>query len=99
MKEIRVLIVEDQTVVREGLVAILSYVNDIAVVGQAEDGIQALEMIPSTQPDVILLDMVMPRADGLSTIPKIIELKPDARILVLTYSPGAEAFGTRDSKI
>ena len=93
MKEIRVLIVEDQTVVREGLVAILSYVPDIVVVGQAEDGIQALELIPSTQPDVILLDMVMPRADGLTTIPKILELKADARILVLTsFAEGDRVF-------
>jgi len=84
MKKIRVLVVEDETVVREGLVAILSFQSDIEVVGQAEDGIQALALAQKTQPDVILLDLVMPRQDGLATIPKIKEIAPEARILVLT---------------
>ena len=84
MKKIHVLVVEDQAVVREGLVAILSFQPDIEVVGEAEDGIQALELVKKTHPDVILLDMVMPRQDGLTTIPKIKELDPEARILVLT---------------
>ena len=59
MKKIRVLLVEDQAVVREGLAAILSYVSDIEVVGQAKDGIEAVEMLNNTHPDVILLDLVM----------------------------------------
>jgi NarL family two-component system response regulator LiaR len=84
MKKIRVLVVEDQTVVREGLVAILSFYPDIEVVGQAEDGIQALELVQKAHPDVILLDLVMPRKDGLSIIPEIIEILPEARILVVT---------------
>jgi chemotaxis response regulator CheB len=68
MKKIRVLVVEDQTVVREGVVAILSFQPDIEVVGQAEDGIWAVALAKQTQPDVILLDMVMPRQDGLASI-------------------------------
>jgi NarL family two-component system response regulator LiaR len=84
MKKIRVLLVEDQAVVREGLAAILSYVDDIEVVGQAKDGIEAVEMLAETRPDVILLDLVMPRQDGLATIPIIKEKLPDAHILVLT---------------
>lgn len=83
-KKIRVLLVEDQAVVREGLAAILSYVDDIEVVGQAKDGIEAVEMLAETRPDVILLDLVMPRQDGLATIPIIKEKLPDAHILVLT---------------
>ena len=84
MKKIRVLLVEDQAVVREGLAAILSYVSDIEVVGQAKDGIEAVEMLKETRPDVVLLDLVMPRQDGLTTIPLIKEKLPDAHILVLT---------------
>ena len=84
MKKIRVLIVEDQAVVREGLAAILSLQSDIEVVGQAKDGIEAVEMLLSATPDVILLDLVMPRQDGLTTIPILKEKKPDVHILVLT---------------
>lgn len=84
MKKIRILVVDDESVVREGVVAILSYQKDIEVVAEAENGIQALEMARKTKPDVILLDMVMPKQDGLATIPKLKEILPDARILVLT---------------
>src|SRR5574341_1447553 len=84
MKKIRILVVEDQNVVREGIVAILSFQSDVEVVGEAEDGIQAVELARKTKPDVILLDMVMPHQDGLMTIPKLKEIIPDARILVLT---------------
>ena len=84
MKKIRVLLVEDQAVVREGLAAILSYVSDIEVVGQAKDGIEAVEMLDGAKPDVILLDLVMPRQDGLTTIPIIKGKLPEAHILVLT---------------
>lgn len=84
MKKIRILVVDDESVVREGVVAILSYQNDIEVVAQAENGLQALEVARKTKPDVILLDMVMPKQDGLATIPKLKEIVPDAKILVLT---------------
>jgi NarL family two-component system response regulator LiaR len=84
MNKIKVLVVEDQAVVREGVVAILSFNPDIEVVGQAEDGVQALILVKTKKPDVILLDLVMPRMDGLTAIPKIKEIDPNARILVLT---------------
>lgn len=84
MKKIKILVVEDQSVVREGVVAILSFQDDMEVVGEAVDGITAVELARKTKPDVILLDMVMPRQDGLTTIPLLKDLVPDARILVLT---------------
>ena len=84
MKKIRILVVEDQNVVREGLVAILNFQSDIEVVGEAEDGIRAVEVAKKTRPDVILLDMVMPRQDGLTTIPKLKLAVPDSKILVLS---------------
>lgn len=93
MDKIRVLVVDDQNVVREGFVAILSFQSDIEVVGQAEDGIQALKLVKTTQPDVILLDLVMPRQDGLTTIPMIKEIAPEAHILVLTsFAEGERVF-------
>jgi len=79
--------------VREGLVAMLSFQSDIEVVGQAEDGIQGLILIQQTNPDVVLLDLVMPRQDGLATILKIKELKLETRILVLTsFADGDRVF-------
>jgi two-component system, NarL family, response regulator LiaR len=84
MKKIRIVVVDDQGVVREGLVAILANYSDIEVVGQAGDGIQAVEVVRQEKPDVVLLDMQMPNQDGLTTIPKIKEYVPSTRILVVT---------------
>jgi NarL family two-component system response regulator LiaR len=84
MNKIRLLVVDDQTVVREGLAAILTNYPDIEVIGQAADGNQALEIIKQAKPNVVLLDLVMPGLDGLATIPKIREIAPSARILVVT---------------
>jgi NarL family two-component system response regulator LiaR len=83
-KKIRILVVDDENVVREGFVAILRMQDDMQVVGEAIDGIEAVEMARKTKPDVVLLDLSMPRQDGLTTIPKIKDLLPQTRILVLT---------------
>ncbi len=83
-EEIRVLIVDDHAVVREGLRALISYEPGMTVVGEAEDGIEAMFKAREHQPDVVLLDLVMPRQDGLATINQLQEELPDARILVLT---------------
>jgi two-component system, NarL family, response regulator LiaR len=84
MKKIRILVIDDESVVREGVVAILSLQSDLEVVGEAQDGLEAVTLARKTKPDVILLDMVMPKQDGLATIPKIKEILPESRILVLT---------------
>ncbi|MBK6790965.1 MAG: response regulator transcription factor [Anaerolineales bacterium] len=84
MKKIRTLVVDDQHLVREGMVAILSVQPDIEIIGEAENGIQAVEMARKTKPDVVLLDIVMPLQDGLTTIPKLREVSPKSRILVLS---------------
>ena len=84
MDKIRVLVVDDESVVREGIIAILSLQPTIEVVGGAQDGIHAVKVAKKLSPDVILLDMAMPNQDGLTTIPILIELLPKVRILVLT---------------
>jgi NarL family two-component system response regulator LiaR len=84
MNKIRILVVDDQNVVREGMAAILSLQPDMEVVGEAENGIEAVQLARKTKPDVILLDMVMPLQDGLTTIPKLKEISQNFRILVLS---------------
>lgn len=83
-KRIRILVVDDENVVREGFVAILRLQPDMQVVGEALDGIQAVELASRTKPDVVLLDLKMPKQDGLTTIPLLKEICPETRILVLT---------------
>jgi NarL family two-component system response regulator LiaR len=93
MKKIRILVVDDETVVREGFVAILSFQSDFEVVAEAKDGIQAVELARKAKPDVILLDIAMPRQDGLTTIPILQKVVPETRILVLTsFQESDEAF-------
>ena len=84
MDKIRILVVDDESVVRDGIVTILSLQSTLEVVGEVSDGVQAVEMARKTNPDVILLDMAMPNQDGLTTIPILKEILPDVRILVLT---------------
>jgi NarL family two-component system response regulator LiaR len=84
MKKIRILVVDDQVLVREGIVTILSFQPDVEVVGQAGDGIEAVELARQTKPEVVILDMKMPNQDGLATIPKLKALNPAIRILILT---------------
>jgi NarL family two-component system response regulator LiaR len=81
---IRVLIVDDHTVVRDGLQALLSVEPGMQVVGSAADGIEAVRLAQELTPDVILLDLVMPRMDGVQAINEIKHNNPSARILVLT---------------
>lgn len=83
-KKIRILLVDDENVVREGFVAILKLQEDMQVVGEALDGLQGVQLARKTKPDVVLLDLNMPNQDGLTTIPQIKELLPETRILVLT---------------
>jgi two-component system, NarL family, response regulator LiaR len=78
------LIVDDHHLVREGLAALLEIKPDLEVVGFAADGNEAVEKAIALQPDVILLDLVMPNKDGITAIREIRALNPDAKVLVLT---------------
>lgn len=81
---IRILICDDHSVVREGLRALIATEPDMEIVGEAADGIKAIAAYQALNPDVTLLDMVMPRMDGLEVIRSIKEKSPEAKILVLT---------------
>lgn len=81
---IRILIADDHAVVREGLRALIATKPDIEMVGEAADGTEAILKSRSLRPDVILMDLVMPRQDGIEAIAEIKRENPDARILVLT---------------
>ena len=81
---IRVLIADDQPVVRQGLRTFLELHDDIEVVGEAEDGERALEAIAALAPDVVLMDLVMPRLDGVAAIERLRESGSPARVIVLT---------------
>jgi two-component system, NarL family, response regulator LiaR len=81
---IRVLIVDDQAIVRKGTMALLAQVAGISVVGEAADGQTAIEQAASLNPDVILMDLVMPKVDGIAAIQQISASQPDVHILALT---------------
>jgi DNA-binding NarL/FixJ family response regulator len=81
---IRVLIADDHAVVREGLRAFLALQDDIEVVAEAEDGEEAVSAVERTTPDVALVDLVMPRLDGIAAIRRMRALRPETRVIVLT---------------
>lgn len=81
---IRVLICDDQDIVRQGLEVILSKASNIEVVGAAEDGAEALELIPQTQPDIVLMDLKMPGMNGIVATQRICDQFPEVKVLVLT---------------
>ena len=81
---IRVLIVDDHAIVRKGISALLARVEDIEVVGEASDGLQAVERSQALAPDVVIMDLVMPQLDGISAIYQITDQQPDVHIIALT---------------
>ena len=91
---IRVLLVDDHAMVRQGLRTFMELQDTtdlpIEVAGEASNGIEAVEMARLTQPNIVLLDLVMPEMDGLQAIPRIIAASPNARIIILT------SFGEED---
>jgi NarL family two-component system response regulator LiaR len=90
MNKIKVLVADDHAIVRIGLKSVLDYETDIEVVGEAKNGIEAVQEAERTQPDVIIMDLVMPRMDGVSATREIHARFPDTKILILT------TFGTSD---
>ena len=87
---IRVLIADDHAVVRAGLAKILGAESDITIVGEAKDGLEAIEKALELKPDVILMDIFMPRCSGLEATVAIRQKLADARLLILTVSEREE---------
>jgi NarL family two-component system response regulator LiaR len=87
---IRVLIADDHAIVRKGIAAVLEIVPDIEVVGEAENGREAVAQVEVLRPDVILMDLVMPEMDGIEAIRRIKDRQPEACILVLTTFAGED---------
>lgn len=86
MSAIKVLIVDDHTLFRKGLVNVLERQDGIDVVGEAKDGEEGVELARSTHPDVVLMDVQMPGQGGVATATAIREILPDTRVIMLTVS-------------
>lgn len=84
MKQIRVLIADDHEVVRQGIRMIVSTEPAIQVVGEAKDGLEAVSQVKSLQPDLVLMDLVMPHEDGIEAIVEVKCYNPNIKIIVLT---------------
>ena len=84
MKIIRVLVADDHTILRDGLVALLNASEDCRVVGEAADGITAVELALRTEPDVIVCDISMPKLNGIEVVRRLSKELEKTRILVLT---------------
>jgi DNA-binding NarL/FixJ family response regulator len=95
---IRVVLVDDHAVIRAGLQQLLGGTDDIEVVGQAENGAQALEVVREVRPDVVLMDLQMPGVDGVTATRNIMAEHLDTDVLVLTsYSDGERIVGALDA--
>jgi len=84
MSKIRVLIADDHALVREGISALLRFFDDIEVVGEASDGIEAIDRTRELKPDIILMDIGMPRLGGLEATIELRKTNPEIKIIILT---------------
>jgi DNA-binding NarL/FixJ family response regulator len=88
---VRVVVADDQAAVREGLVIMLDLLDDVEVVGQAADGEEAIRLVEEHHPDVVLMDLRMPRCDGVTATGRIRTAHPATQVVVLTtYSDEAD---------
>ncbi|MEE8174018.1 MAG: response regulator transcription factor, partial [Dehalococcoidia bacterium] len=84
MAKIRVLVVDDHAILREGIRALLSFQYDIEVVGEAAEGREALDKVGQLRPDVVLMDITMPLMDGLDACRRICKDSPETKVVILT---------------
>ena len=81
---VSVVLADDHSVVREGLRAILSTEDDIDILAEVADGLEAVETVKKTQPDVLVLDLVMPNLPGLEAIKLVLKMSPSTKVVVLS---------------
>ena len=92
---VRVLLCDDQEMVRAGFRLILDLEDDLQVVGEAPDGSRALDLVARTSPDVVLMDIQMPVLDGIEATRRIVAAGSAARVLVLTTSTSTPTYTRR----
>ena len=108
MKAIQIMMADDHLMVREGVKALLEIDGDIKVIAQANDGVECLKILEKVRPDVLLLDINMPKLDGLAVLETIKRTKPEIKVIVLTihnegdylfnaYEKGADGYVLKDS--
>ena len=90
MKQARILIAEDHTILRQGLQALLSSNSEFQVVGEAEDGREAIRCVEKLRPDLVLMDLSMPRMNGTEAVEEIKRRHPETKVLVLTVHKSEE---------
>ena len=89
-KKYTMLIAEDQTLVREGLRSLIATEKDYQVVGEAQDGLEAIRCTNRLKPDLVLIDLAMPKLSGISAIREIKRLEPATKIIALTFHTSDE---------
>ena len=92
MEKIRVLVADDHAIVRMGLVALLATEQGIEIVGEAEDGREAVKKAVSTKPDVVIMDIMMPILDGIAATAEIGKRAPGVKVLILTTSSSSDDY-------
>lgn len=90
MGNIRVLLVDDHAILREGIRYLLSASGEVDVVGEAQDGVEALEMVERLQPDAVLMDIAMPRMNGIEATTELKKRHPDLPVLILSMYDSEE---------
>lgn len=88
-KKIKVLLADDHLVVRMGIAAIISLEKDMTVVAEAENGLDAVRLAAEKKPDVVVMDLMMPKLDGAQATAQILAENPDAKIIILTTFGGS----------
>ena len=81
---VRVVLADDQEMVRAGLRMLIDFQPDLEVVGEAADGLEAVEVVTRLRPDVVLMDVRMPRCDGIEAARRVLATVPDVAVVVLT---------------
>ena len=90
MANIRVLLVDDHAILREGIRYLLSASGEVDVVGEAQDGVEALEMVEQLHPDAVLMDIAMPRMNGIEATTELKKRHPELPVLILSMYDSEE---------